>query len=37
MVWTQITEALGSRTPVITNAARGIIGIDALTDEVKEV
>ncbi|KAG7019749.1 F-box/LRR-repeat protein [Cucurbita argyrosperma subsp. argyrosperma] len=32
-----ITEALGSRTPVITNAARGIIGVDALTDEVKEV
>ncbi|XP_022994367.1 F-box/LRR-repeat protein At5g63520-like [Cucurbita maxima] len=32
-----ITKELGSRTPVITNAARGIMGLDALTNEVKEV
>ncbi|XP_021286593.1 F-box/LRR-repeat protein At5g63520-like isoform X1 [Herrania umbratica] len=32
-----ITEKLGSRTPVITNATFGIIGRDALTNTMKEV
>lgn len=33
----KIKEKLGSKTPVITNAASGIIGIDAFTDEIREV
>ncbi|KAF3436912.1 hypothetical protein FNV43_RR19665 [Rhamnella rubrinervis] len=32
-----ITKTIGFKTPVITNAASGIIGIDAITDEIKEV
>ncbi|XP_022770579.1 F-box/LRR-repeat protein At5g63520-like [Durio zibethinus] len=32
-----ITEKLGSRTPVITNTARGIIGRDAVTNTMREV
>lgn len=33
----QITARLGSRTPVITNAVTGIIGLDAHLDEICEV
>ena len=33
----QIAEKLGSRTPVITNTACGIIGRDAVTNTMREV
>ncbi|KAJ9163911.1 hypothetical protein P3X46_023533 [Hevea brasiliensis] len=32
-----ITQKLGSKVPVITNAASGIIGADACSDELKEI
>ncbi|XP_015578702.1 F-box/LRR-repeat protein At5g63520 isoform X2 [Ricinus communis] len=32
-----LTKRFGTRVPVITNAASGIIGLDAATDEVREV
>ncbi|XP_021909006.1 F-box/LRR-repeat protein At5g63520-like isoform X2 [Carica papaya] len=32
-----ITERLGSRTPTVTSAVCGIIGMDACTDELREV
>ncbi|KAF5730961.1 hypothetical protein HS088_TW19G00564 [Tripterygium wilfordii] len=34
---TLITQKLGSRTPIITNVAGGLIGMDAKTSQVKEV
>lgn len=33
----QISRDLGTRTPIIISTASGIIGRDALTDELKEV
>ncbi|GAV92462.1 F-box domain-containing protein/FIST_C domain-containing protein [Cephalotus follicularis] len=33
----RITQALGPGIPIITSAANGVIGIDALTNELKEV
>ncbi|KAJ4851428.1 hypothetical protein Tsubulata_043961, partial [Turnera subulata] len=33
----KLIERLGSEVPIITNAASGIIGVDAVTDELREV
>lgn len=33
----QISKKLGTKTPIIISTANGIIGRDALTDELKEV
>lgn len=32
----QVTKKFGLGVPTITNAANGIIGVDALTNELKE-